>query len=181
MKYCSECGKGVELKIPDGDNRERHVCSHCQTIHYKNPNVVAGCLPIWEDKILLCKRAIEPRHGFWTLPAGFMENDESLEQAATRESIEEANANLEVTNIYTIVSLPHINQVYILYLAKLKDLNFSAGVESLDVQLFTEEQIPWDNLAFRTINFTLKHYFEDRKNNSFPVHHGTIEKNNRYQ
>lgn len=181
MKFCSQCGQGVELKIPAGDNRERHVCGHCNTIHYQNPNIVAGCLPVWEDKVLLCKRAIEPRHGFWTLPAGFMENNETLEQAATRESIEEANANLEISKLYTVISLPHINQIYMLYLAKLVDLNFSAGPESLDVQLFTEEQIPWDNLAFRTIDFTLKRYFEDRKKNNFPLHNSFIEKHNRYQ
>lgn len=181
MKFCSECGNTVEIKVPEGDNRERHVCVHCNTIHYKNPNIVAGCLPVWEDKVLLCQRAIEPRHGFWTLPAGFMENDETLEQAATRESIEEANANLEITRLYTVISLPHVNQIYMLYLAKLIDLNFSAGSESLDVQLFSEEQIPWDNLAFRTIDFTLKRYFEDRKQNHFPLHSSFIEKHNRYQ
>jgi len=181
MKFCSQCGNNVEVRIPSGDNRERHVCEHCDTIHYQNPNVVTGCLPIWEDKILLCKRAIEPRHGFWTLPAGFMENDETLEQAATRESIEEANANLEIKGLYTVISLPHVNQIYMLYLARLLDLNFSPGPESLDVKLFTEEQIPWDNLAFRTIDFTLKRYFEDRKTNHFPVHSSFIEKHNRYQ
>jgi len=186
MKFCSECGNNVELRIPDGDNRHRHVCAHCDIIHYQNPKIVAGCLPVWEDKVLLCKRAIEPRHGFWTLPAGFMENDETLEQAATRESVEEANANLEITQLYTVISLPNIDQIYMLYLAKLNDLNFSAGIESLDVQLFTEQQIPWDELAFRTIDFTLKRYFEDRqkyplKNNHFPVHTSFIEKYNRYQ
>lgn len=181
MNFCSQCGQSVELKIPDGDNRERHVCDHCNTIHYQNPNIVAGCLPVWEDKVLLCKRAIEPRHGFWTLPAGFMENNETLEQAATRESVEEANANLEISKLYTVISLPHINQIYMLYLANLLDLNFSAGPESLDVQLFTEAQIPWDELAFRTIDFTLKRYFEDRKKNNFPLHSSYIEKHNRYQ
>jgi len=181
MNFCSECGQGVELKIPSGDNRERHVCSHCKTIHYQNPKIVAGCLPVWEDKILLCKRAIEPRHGYWTLPAGFMENEETLEQAATRESIEEANANLDITGLYTVISLPHVNQIYMLYLARLNDTNFSAGTESLEVKLFSEEQIPWDALAFRTIDFTLKRYFEDRKNNHFPVHSSFIEKHNRYQ
>ena len=181
MKFCNQCGQSVELKIPAGDNRERHVCDHCNTIHYQNPNIVAGCLPVWEDKVLLCKRAIEPRHGFWTLPAGFMENNETLEQAATRESVEEANANLEITHLYTVISLPHVNQIYMLYLAQLKDLNFSAGIESLDVKLFTEEQIPWDNLAFRTIDFTLKRYFEDRKQNDFPLHSTFLDKHNRYQ
>jgi len=129
----------------------------------------------------MCKRAIEPRYGFWTLPAGFMENGETLEQAASRESEEEANANLENIKLYTMISLPHINQIYIMYLAKLKDLNFSPGDESLEVALFKEEDIPWDSLAFRTIDFTLKRYFEDRQKASFPIHTHTIEANNRYQ
>lgn len=131
--------------------------------------------------MLLCKRAIEPRYGFWTLPAGFMENGETLEQAANRESSEEANANLEDIQLYTMVSLPHINQIYVMYLAKLIDLDFSPGEESLEVSLFQEKDIPWDALAFRTIDFTLKRFFEDRKKATFPIHTHTIEANNRYQ
>ena len=171
----------MDLSIPEGDNRPRHVCSNCKTIHYQNPKIVTGTLPVWNDQILLCKRAIEPRYGFWTLPAGFMENGEALEQAANRESTEEANANLENIQLYTMISLPHINQIYIMYLAKLKDLDYSPGEESLEVALFKEEDIPWDSLAFRTIDFTLKRYFEDRQKQHFPVHTHTIEANNRYQ
>lgn len=181
MKYCSECGKTVSLKIPENDNLPRYVCDQCATIHYQNPKVVTGTLPIWQDKVLLCKRAIEPRYGFWTLPAGFMENAETLEQAATRESVEEANANIEIENLYTVISLPHVNQIYIMYKARLMDLNFSAGIESLDVQLFAEHEIPWNDLAFRTIEFTLKHYFQDRQQGNFNVHTHSLEKSNRYR
>ncbi len=179
MKFCSECGKSVIHRIPDGDNLPRFICEHCNIIHYQNPKLVVGCLPVWQDQVLLCKRAIEPSHGLWTLPAGFMENQESLEEAALRESHEEANANLEIENIYSVISLPHINQIYVLYRAKLLDLDFYAGPESLDVQLFKEEDIPWDQLAFQTIANTLKHYFEDKKQNDFSIHTGVISKRNR--
>ena len=179
MKYCSECGKPVAHRVPEGDNLPRHICDHCNTIHYQNPKLVVGCLPVWEQQVLLCKRAIEPCYGLWTLPAGFMENQESLEEAALRESREEANARLEIENIYSIISLPHINQVYVLYRAKLLDLDFYAGPESLDVQLFSEEEIPWQQLAFKTIENTLRHFFEDRKQGSFPVHNGVISRRNR--
>ena len=152
MKYCSECGQPVRIKVPAGDNRPRHVCDSCSTIHYLNPKIVTGTLPVWEDQVLLCKRAIEPRYGLWTLPAGFMEIGETTEQAAERESREEANANLEIQQLYTIISLPHIDQVYMLYRAQLSDLEFSPGDETLEVKLFREEHIPWQELAFRTIH-----------------------------
>ncbi len=166
--------------MPDGDNRIRSVCDHCETIHYQNPKIVAGCIPVWEDKILLCKRAIEPRHGFWTLPAGFMENEETLEQAAARECLEEANARVKIEDVFSIYSLPHVNQVYMLYRATLLDLDFSAGDESLEVALYKEQDIPWDNLAFRTIEKTIQHFFADRQNNHFSIHTGTLT-NNRFQ
>ena len=127
MKFCSECGNTVTQRIPEGDNVLRHICDQCNFIHYQNPKIVVGCLPVWKDQVLLCKRAIEPCSGLWTLPAGFMENQESLEQGALRESAEEANTNLELENIYSVISLPHINQVYVIYKAKLLDLNFFAG------------------------------------------------------
>jgi len=178
MNYCQSCGSTVNLSIPDGDNRERHVCTSCGEIHYQNPKIVAGCLPVWEDRVLLCKRAIEPRHGDWTLPAGFMENGETIEQAAMRESIEEANATLLNLRLYTIISLPHISQVYMLFLADLKDTDFSPGEESLETKLFAEEEIPWNSLAFKTIHFTLEHFFEDRKNGVFPLHNSSISRKN---
>lgn len=179
MKFCSECGKTVIHRVPEGDNLPRFICEHCDTIHYQNPKLVVGCLPVWNEQILLCKRAIEPCYGLWTLPAGFMENQESLEEAALRESTEEANANLEIENIYSIISLPHINQIYVLYRAKLLDLDFYAGPESLDVQLFNEDEIPWEQLAFKTIESTLRHFFEDRKQGVFPVHNTVVSKRNR--
>ncbi|MCF6194298.1 MAG: NUDIX domain-containing protein [Kangiellaceae bacterium] len=138
-----------------------------------------GCLPVWNEQILLCKRAIDPSYGLWTLPAGFMENQESLEEAALRESREEANANLDIQNIYSVISLPHINQIYVIYRARLLDLDFYAGPESLDVQLFNEADIPWEQLAFKTIERTLKQYFEDRKQNTFPTHTSVISRRNR--
>ena len=169
MKFCSQCGKSVSHRIPDGDNRYRYICDACDTIHYQNPRIIAGCLPIHEDKVLLCKRSIDPRARKWTLPAGFLEDSETIAQGALRETSEEANANVEIINLYTIFSLPHISQVYMFFRAQLTDLDFSAGEETLETRLFEEEEIPWDELAFPVITQTLTHYFEDRKNDSFPV------------
>ena len=174
MNFCSECGNSVEIKIPEGDNRPRHVCPKCDTIHYSNPYIVTGCLPVYGSQILLCRRAIEPRYGLWTLPAGFMENAESLEQGAIRESEEEANANVDDLQLYSVISLPYINQVYMLFRATLLDENFSAGEESLEVKLFDEKDIPWEKLAFRTIKSTLEHFFEDRPKGHFPLHQHVI-------
>jgi len=179
MKFCSQCGHPVEQRIPDGDNLPRYVCSRCATIHYQNPNIVTGCLPMYDDRILMCKRAIEPRYGHWTLPAGFMENDETLEQAAMRESMEEANANVKLLKLYSVFSLPHVNQVYIMYLAELLDENFSPGSESLEVKLFDEKDIPWDELAFRTIHYTLKYFFDDRRRGEFEVRSHLVEPSQR--
>ena len=162
---------------PQDDDRERFVCVSCQTIHYQNPKVVAGCLPEYEDRVLLCKRSIEPRAGFWTLPAGFMELDETSYEAAVRETIEEANARVEILNLYTVFNLPHVNQVYMMFRSRLLDLEFSPGSESLEVNLFSEEEIPWDDLAFTTIRQTLKFYFHDRRNGGvFHLHTGDILK-----
>ncbi|MEN8217357.1 MAG: NUDIX hydrolase [Pseudomonadota bacterium] len=177
MNYCSHCGSArLARKVPEGDNLPRFVCEECHTIHYQNPKVVTGCLPVWEDKVLLCKRAIEPRYGLWTLPAGFMENNETLEQAAVRETWEEAKANLEQLTLYTVLSLPHISQVYMMFRAQLRDLTFAPGSESLEVQLFSHDEIPWDELAFPVIRRTLTHYFQDRVAGHFPLHVGDINK-----
>ena len=177
MNYCSNCGSAqLVSKAPEGDHMLRIVCEDCHTIHYQNPKIVAGCLPVWEDKVLLCKRAIQPRHGLWTLPAGFMENNETVEQAAARETWEESEANIEQLELYTIISLPHISQVYMMFRAKLRDLTFAPGIESLEVKLFTQDEIPWENLAFMTIHRTLTHYFQDRIDGYFPVHLGIINK-----
>ncbi|HBT56886.1 MAG TPA: NUDIX hydrolase, partial [Pseudomonas sp.] len=169
MKFCSECGQGVTARVPDGDTRSRFVCDHCQTIHYQNPRIVAGCLAVHGQQVLLCRRAIEPRRGFWTLPAGFMENGETTEEAALRETWEEARARLQQQELYMLFNLPHINQVYMFFRGELADLEFSAGEESLEVRLFHEHEIPWDKLAFPTVGKTLKQYFLDRQEQAFPV------------
>ncbi|MET1079892.1 MAG: NUDIX hydrolase [Pseudomonas sp.] len=174
MKFCSQCGHAVTLRIPEGDNRLRHVCGQCQVVHYQNPRIVAGCLPIWGEQVLLCRRAIEPRRGYWTLPAGFMENGETLEQAAARETLEEACARVRNLSLYTLFDLPHINQVYMLFRAELVDLNFAAGEESLEVQLFDERDIPWSELAFPTIGRTLECYFSDRLERTYPLRNEAI-------
>lgn len=170
MKYCSHCGAPVSHRIPPGDNRHRYICDACGTIHYENPRMVVGCLPVWEDKVLLCRRAIEPRYGLWTLPAGFMENGETTAEGALRETLEEAGARVEIDSLYTLVNIPDIDQVYLLFLARLLDLDFAAGEESLEVALFAEADIPWDRIAFRTVQKTLEHYFEDRRKGGFPLH-----------
>ena len=161
MKYCSQCGAEIVVRIPDDDNRERHVCSGCDTIHYQNPKIVAGCIPAWEDKVLLCRRAIEPRHGYWTLPAGFMELGETSLEAAVRETLEEANARVDIQDLYMVINLPHVDQVYMMFRSRLLDTEFHPGAESQEVGLFTQEEIPWDTLAFATIRETLRYYYED--------------------
>jgi ADP-ribose pyrophosphatase YjhB (NUDIX family) len=175
MKFCSQCGNPVTRMIPAGDNRMRHVCGHCATVHYQNPRIVAGCLPVWRDQVLLCRRAIEPRRGYWTLPAGFMENGETIEQAAARETLEEACARVRDLSLYTLFDLPHISQVYMLFRAELVDLDFAVGEESLEVQLFAESEIPWSELAFPTIGRTLECFFADRRQNLFPVRNEPLE------
>ena len=166
MKFCSECAHPVDLRVPEGDNRPRYVCAQCEAIHYQNPKLVVGSIPVWEEggelKVLLCKRAIEPRHGYWTLPAGFMENAETTAQAAIRETEEEAGANVELGELFTLLNVAQVHQVHLFYLARLLDLDFAAGVESLDVQLFSESEIPWDELAFPTVRTTLELFFADR-------------------
>jgi len=174
MKYCSQCGGELTQRIPSGDSLLRHVCTVCGTIHYQNPKMVVGCIPEWENKILLCRRAIEPRYGLWTLPAGFMENGETTAEGAARETREEAGAQIEMGPLYTLFNLPHINQVYFMFRARLLDLDFKPGFESLEARLFTEQEIPWDQLAFRTIKSTLELYFHDRANGGFAFHFGDI-------
>ena len=169
MKFCSHCGQAVTERIPQGDNRPRFICDHCQHIHYQNPRIVAGCLVTDQRHVLLCRRAIEPRHGFWTLPAGFMENGETTEQAALRETWEEARARVTAQQLYMLFNLPHINQVYMFFRGQLADAHFAPGDESLEVRLFSEAEIPWEQLAFPTIGKTLKQYFADYPRQQFPV------------
>lgn len=176
MNYCSNCGAKVSLLVPEGDNRHRYVCETCQTIHYENPKIVTGCIPRWQDRILLCKRAIEPRYGLWTLPAGFLENDETIMQGAMRETAEEANAVVENMQLFCVFSIAHINQVYTMYRGDLVDGEASAGEESLDVALLKEFEIPWQEIAFQVVNETLKQYFRDLKQGEFKTHYGDIIK-----
>lgn len=174
MNYCSHCGQTVQLVIPDGDNRPRHVCSACGTIHYQNPKMVVGCLPIWNDQLLLCRRAIEPRYGLWTLPAGFMENAETAQQGAARETREEANARVEVLSLFAMINLPHISQVYLMFLAQLLDDGFHPGTESLETRLFAEADIPWNQIAFPVVKECLRLYFSDRAGNGLRMHAGSV-------
>ena len=175
VNFCSHCGEKVVFRVPEGDNLPRHLCEACGTIHYFNPRLVIGTLPEWEDRILLCRRAIEPRRGFWTLPAGFMELGETAEQAAIRETLEEANARVELSGLFTLLSVPHVDQVHLFYRARLLDLNFSAGAESLEVALFREAEIPWEDISFRTVSTTLKHYLTDRGSGKFVFHAGELK------
>lgn len=174
MKYCCECASPVSLKIPEGDTLPRYVCDHCQTIHYQNPKVITGCIPIWEEKILLCRRAIEPRYGKWTLPAGFMENNETTQQGAARETMEEAQALVSDMQLFGVFNIPHISQVYVMFRANMTSGHFAATHESLETQLFTEDTIPWDELAFPVVHECLKLYFSDKKHHLFSTHFGDI-------
>ena len=170
IKFCSRCGENVSVLTPDGDTRNRHVCDVCGQIHYLNPKVVCGCIPVWDGRILLCKRAIEPRMGLWTLPAGFMENGETVQHGAARETMEEACAPVTKQRLFGVYNLPRANQVYVMFLAELTGAdNFAAGEESLEARLFDESEIPWDKIAFRVIHQTLKRYFQERKNGKFSI------------
>jgi len=164
MKFCSECAHPVEYAIPKGDNRERAICTSCGTIHYVNPRIVAGTLPVFEGKVLLCKRAIEPRKGYWTLPAGFMENGEGLQQGAERETLEEAGVNVTCGQMLSAITVPFISQVHIFFLTELTSNEHAPSTtESLDVKLFEFDNIPWDEIAFPTVKQTLRHYLDDLK------------------
>ncbi len=170
MNFCSECGKPVFKKVPAGDTLPRFVCNSCQAIHYHNPKIVAGCIVEWEKQILLCRRAIEPKCGLWTFPAGFMEIGEGTEQAALRETFEEAQARVAITRLHAVLSLPHIGQVYMVFIGRLLSKQFGAGMESLDVQLFDTKDIPWDELAFPVIKEALDRYMDDVTRGAFRLH-----------
>jgi len=177
MKFCSACGSAdVAFRVPTDDTLPRHVCEACGTIHYQNPKIVVGCLPVWEDRVLLCKRAIEPRRGLWTLPAGFLENGETLQAGAMRETLEEAGARVDLGPLYAIISLPQISQIYMMFRARLADLDFAPGIESLEAKLFDEADIPWQEIAFRTIGRTLRRFFLDRRLGQFDLHLSSLER-----
>ncbi len=168
MNFCSNCAQKIIKKIPDGDNRQRFMCESCGQIYYQNPKIITGCLPLYRDSVLLCKRAIAPRTGYWTLPAGFLEDGEVASAGAIRETLEEANAQVKLSHLYTLFNLPHISQIYMFYIGELIDLDFSPGEESMETKLFLESEIPWDKLAFPVITLTLKKYFQNRERNSYP-------------
>lgn len=171
-KFCVQCGGSVSLKMAEG--RERIVCEVCETIHYTNPKLVVGALAVWEDKVLLCRRAIEPRLGLWNLPAGYLEDFERSEDGAIRETWEEAGAEINIERVLAVYNLPQANQVYIHFLAGLKDGIVRNGEESLESRLFAEEEIPWNDMAFTSSTFTLRHFFEDRKTGNIQTHLGTF-------
>ncbi len=161
MNFCSECGATVSLTTPGDDNRARHVCDTCGMIHYSNPKNVTGAILFKGNKVLLCKRAIEPRYGLWTLPAGFMENEETVRQGAARETFEEARAKAKHLDLFALFSLPHISQVYMMYVGELDGNEYAAGPESLEVRLFEYDEIPWDNLAFPVVKYCLEKYYKE--------------------
>ena len=167
IKHCRACGGEVRYQTPADDNRDRATCIVCTTIHYENPLNVVGTLPVWEDKVLLCRRAIEPRHGLWTLPAGFMELGETTEQGAARETDEEAGAEYEMEGLFAVMSVVRVGQVHLFYRARLLSERFDPGHETIEARLFTEEEIPWEEIAFRTVREALQRYFEDRRRGSF--------------
>ena len=174
MNYCKNCGSPLKREIPAGDNRLRSVCGKCAAVHYENPKIIGGCLPIWEGKVLLCRRAIEPRKGYWNVPAGFMEIGETVEAGAAREVWEEAEARVENLRLHTLFTFVKYNHVYLQFVADLVDGKFGAGVESLETRLFAEGEIPWDELAFASSEFALEKLFEDWKKGALGVHVGSI-------
>jgi ADP-ribose pyrophosphatase YjhB (NUDIX family) len=177
MKFCSNCAQPVELRTPADDNRLRYCCAACNTIHYQNPRNVVGTIPTYNAKILLCKRAIEPRHGFWTLPAGFMENEETCDEGAARETVEEAGATIAPQGqlkLFSVVDVPSVHQVHLFFLAPLLTDVLAPGPETLEAKFFDEQDIPWSDLAFKTVSETLKWFFEARRTNDYSVRHGAI-------
>ena len=171
IKHCKNCGTAVTYRVPDdGDTKERAVCSACQTIHYENPLNVVGTVPYWGEKILLCKRNIEPRWGKWTLPAGFMELNETVAEGAARETVEEAGAEFEMEGLFSLVNIPRVGQVHMFYRARLLSDQFDPGHETIEARLFEEHEIPWDEIAFKTVKETLDRFFSDRRTGQFGIH-----------
>ncbi len=174
IQHCRACGQATVYRVPDDDNRPRAVCSGCGLVHYENPLNVVGTVPVWEDKVLLCRRNIEPRHGYWTLPAGFMELGESTAEGALRETDEEAGADIELQGLFTMLNVVRVGQVHFYYRARMLSTRLNPGPETIEARLFSEQDIPWDELAFKTVKETLQHYFADRRNGRFEVHCGDI-------
>jgi len=160
--------------VPEGDHLERAVCETCDTVHYENPKIVSGCIATWEDRVLLCRRAIEPRYGLWTLPAGYMENDETTADAAARETAEEAGAEVDIVDLFAMINLPHISQVYVMFRGNMRNAEYEPGIESLEAGLFDQDSIPWHDLAFPVVTETLRRFFFDRARGEFRIHVGDI-------
>ncbi|HUG23541.1 NUDIX hydrolase [Piscinibacter sp.] len=175
IKHCKACGAEAPYVTPPDDNRERAVCSVCGTIHYENPLNVVGTVPVWNERVLLCRRNIEPRHGLWTLPAGFMELGETTAEGAVRETEEEAGARIDLLGLYTVLNVVRVGQVHLFYRAQLRDTDFAPGPETIEAQLFREDEVPWDQLAFRTVRETLLRFFEDRRTGHFGTHCADID------
>ena len=174
IQHCRACGSAAAYRIPADDNRERAVCAACGEIHYENPLNVVGTLPVWDDRVLLCRRAIEPRQGLWTLPAGFMELGESIADGALRETVEEAGAKVELLGLYTVLDVVRVGQLHLYFRARMLDASLDPGPETIEARLFAEAEVPWGEIAFRTVRVTLEHYFADRRRGRFDVHTGAV-------
>ena len=174
IKHCRVCGAEVVYRVPPADNRERAVCPACGEVHYENPLNVVGTVPVWGDQVLLCRRNIEPRFGLWTLPAGFMELGESAAAGAVRETVEEAGARIELGQLFTALDVVGVGQLHLFYLARMLDTSLAPGPETIEARLFSQSEVPWDELAFRTVRQTLEHYFADRASGNFGMHTGVI-------
>ena len=174
IKHCRVCGTEVAYRVPVDDNRERAVCAACGEIHYENPINVVGTVPVWGEQVLLCRRNIEPRHGFWTLPAGFLELGESTAAGAERETVEEAGARIELQPLFTVLNVVRAGQLHLFYRARMLDTTLAPGPETIEARLFREDEVPWDALAFRTVRMTLEHFFSDRRRGAFEVHAGDV-------
>jgi ADP-ribose pyrophosphatase YjhB (NUDIX family) len=174
IQHCRVCGAKAEYRVPEGDNRERATCTACGEIHYENPLNVVGTVPVWGDQVLLCRRNIEPRYGMWTLPAGFMELGENTADGALRETIEEAGAKVEMQGLFSVLNVVRVGQVHFFYRARMLDASLDPGPETIEARLFREDEIPWDELAFRTVRQTLELFFEDRRRGHFGVHEATV-------
>ena len=174
IKHCRVCGAPAAYRVPVDDNRERATCTACGEIHYENPINVVGTVPVWGEQVLLCRRNIEPRYGFWTLPAGFLELGESTAEGALRETDEEAGARIELQGLFTVLNVVRVGQLHLYYRARMLDTTLAPGPETIEARLFREDEVPWDQIAFRTVRQTLEHYFADRTSGVFPVHAGDI-------
>ncbi len=177
MNFCSHCGSfNLEFTIPEGDSFKRYVCENCKTIHYQNPNMVTGAIPIWDGKVMLARRNINPRKGFWNLPCGFLELHETVEEGAIREVLEETGVDIELQHLHTVYNLPHANQVYVIFLANMLHDNFKTTTESSEIQLFELDEIPWEEIAFSSNSFALERYIKDLESGNKAVHLGTFRK-----